>query len=160
MSMKFNTHMSAKEFYFRSFTWGLPVNIGGAVVALAMLATGHKPQKYGNCIHFDVGDNWGGGSCGVFIFTGKNVPEKVKQHEAGHSLQNCYYGPLMPLLVNLPSTTRFLVRGALEKLLPGSVKTDYYSVWFENQASRLGTEYMKNIQAAEQQALPEDQERL
>ena len=26
-------HLSDREFYLRSFTWGLPVNIGGAMVA-------------------------------------------------------------------------------------------------------------------------------
>ena len=38
-------HLSDHEFYLRSFTWGLPVNIGGAMVALGMLATGHKPKR-------------------------------------------------------------------------------------------------------------------
>lgn len=139
--------LSKKEFYLRSFTWGLPVNVGGAIVALGLMATGHKPKKYGRCVQFDVGDNWGGGSLGVFMFTGKNVPDKLKAHEHGHSIQNCYYGPLMPFVVNIPSSARFWSRKAVKKLVPGIELSDYDSVWFENEATRLGTQYMKALEA-------------
>lgn len=135
-------NISDREFYLRSFTWGLPVNLGGAVVSLGMLATGHKPKKYGKCIQFDVGKNWGGGSLGIFMFTGKNVPDSLKDHEHGHSIQNCYYGPLMPFLVNVPSSSRFWYRKAVHKLMPKKALPPYDSAWFEGEASRLGREYM------------------
>ena len=79
--------LSDREFYLRSFTWGLPVNLGGAVVALGMLATGHKPKRFGNCISFEVGKGWGGGSLGMFLFTCKDAPLSLKAHEHGHSIQ-------------------------------------------------------------------------
>lgn len=139
-------HISDREFYLRSFTWGLPCNIGGSAVALALLAAGRKPHKYGKCIQFDVGNLWGGGSLGIFMFTGKNVPERIKAHEHGHSIQNCYYGPFMPLLVNVPSSSRFWYRKAAEKLCPGRKLPPYDSAWFEAEASALGREYMKNAQ--------------
>ena len=40
--IKPNPLISEREFYLRSFTWGLPVNIAGAFVAAGLLATGRK----------------------------------------------------------------------------------------------------------------------
>ena len=131
-------HLSDHEFYLRSFTWGLPVNIGGAMVALGMLATGHKPKRYGNCINFEVGTGWGGGSLGVFLFTCKDAPERLKAHEHGHSIQNCYYGPLMPFLVNVPSSARYWYRKAVHAAFPKKQLPSYDSIWFEGEATRLG----------------------
>ena len=136
--------LSDREFYLRSFTWGLPVNLGGAVIAAALLATGHKPERFGNCINFSIGENWGGGSLGVFLFTCRRATQKLKEHEHGHSIQNCYYGPLMPFLVNLPSSARYWYRRAEHALLPEKKQTPYDSVWFEAEASRLGREFMQH----------------
>ena len=112
-----SAEISDREFYIRSFTWGLPVNLVGAIAAVGLLATGHEPEKYGNCIRFTVGKKWGGISMGIFIVTCENAPGRLKAHEHGHSIQNCYYGPLMPL-INLQSSARFLYRKGVEKLLP------------------------------------------
>ena len=138
-----NAHSTKKEFYLRNFTWGLPVNIGGAAVALGLLATGHKAHKYGDCIQFDVGKSWGGGSLGVFMFTCDDADDRLKAHEHGHSIQNAYLGPLMPFVVNIPSSTRFWSRKIAEKLYPGINLSPYDSAWFEGQATELGTEYMR-----------------
>ncbi len=135
--------ISEREFYLRSFTWGLPVNIGGAVVALGMLATGHKPKRFGSCICFEAGKNWGGGSLGVFLFTCRNASRRLMEHEHGHSIQNCFYGPLMPFAVNLPSSARYWYRKAVQAVRPGKALPPYDSVWFEAEATRLGGEYMK-----------------
>ena len=124
-------YLSDREFYLRSFTWGLPVNVGGAVVALGMLATGHKPKRFGNCISFEIGKGWGGGSLGIFLFA-------LKAHEHGHSIQNCYYGPLMPFLVNIPSSSRYWYRKAVHAIAPNKILSPYDSVWFEAEATRLG----------------------
>ena len=141
--------MSKKEFYLRSFTWGLPVNIGGAVVALGMLATGHRPHKYGDCIQFDVGRGWGGGSLGIFMFTCSDADDSLKAHEHGHSIQNCYFGPLMPFAVNIPSSARFWSRKLISRVKPDAHLNDYDSVWFEAQASELGKKYMCNRRISE-----------
>ena len=108
--------------------------------------TGHRPHRYGKCVQFDVGDSWGGGSLGIFLFTGKNAPDRIRAHEHGHSIQNCYYGPFMPLLVNLPSSSRFWYRRAAAKLRPGKKLPPYDSAWFEAEATALGTEFMKDQQ--------------
>lgn len=123
------------------------MNIGGAAVALGMLATGHRPKKFGNCISFDVGKNWGGGSLGIFMFTCRNAPYSLKAHEHGHSIQNCYYGPFMPFIVNIPSSARFWSRKLVKKVRPGVRLSPYDSAWFEGEATRLGTEYMKRLES-------------
>ena len=134
--------LSCREFYIRSFTWGLPVNVGGAACALAMLATGHKPDRFGQCVHFSVGEKWGGGSLGIFLFTCKDASRRLLEHEHGHSIQNCYYGPFMPFLVNLPSSSRYWYRRAVQRIFPEKILPPYDSIWFEAEASKLGHEYM------------------
>ena len=56
-------------FHLLSCTWGVLMTAIGAVVALTLLITGHKPKMYGHCIHFETGKNWGGISLGLFFFT-------------------------------------------------------------------------------------------
>ena len=137
-------NLSDRAFYLRSFTWGLPVNLAGALVSLGLLATGHRPKRFGNCVQFEAGKNWGGGSLGIFMITCRNASRHLKEHEHGHSIQNCYYGPFMPFLVNLPSSTRYWYRKAVHALKPQKQLPPYDSIWFEGEASRLGSEFMKN----------------
>ena len=140
--IKPNAQISNKEFYLRSFTLGLPVNIGGAVVAAFMLMTGHRPERFGNCIHFTAGKNWGGGSMGIFMVTCQNASQKLKEHELGHSIQNCFYGPLMPF-INLQSSTRYLYRRGMERFFPKKTLPPYDSAWFEGEATNLGNIFMR-----------------
>lgn len=152
--MKIKTDISPREFYLRSFTLGILPNMGGAVRALGMLAAGHRPKRYGNCIHFEAGKGWGGRSAGIFLFTEEGAPQSLLDHEHGHSLQNCFYGPLMPLAVNLPSTARYYGRKLLAHYAPHKLKGDYYDAWFEAEASRLGTEFMNRQRSAAQEEMP------
>ena len=135
--------LSDREFYIRSFTWGLPVTLGGSIVALGMLLTGHRPERFGKCLNFPVGRGWGGGSLGIFLFTCRDASQRLKEHEHGHSIQNCYYGPLMPFLVNIPSSARYWYRRAVQKICPKKKMPPYDSIWFESEASRLGKTYMQ-----------------
>ena len=139
--IKPNPLISEREFYLRSFTWGLPVNIAGTFVAAGLLAAGHKPERFGNCINFTVGKNWGGGSMGIFMFTCKNASRRLKEHEHGHSIQNCFYGPFMPL-INLRSSSRYLYRTCVQRLIPDKTLPPYDSVWFEGEATNLGRQYI------------------
>lgn len=143
MLMKITGDLSEKEFYIRSLTCGLLTNIAGGALALGMMATGHKPKKYSSCIEFDVGEGWGGASVGMFMFVCRDADEHLKAHELGHSIQNCYYGPLMPFIVNLPSSSRFLFRKVASKLKPDMKFTPYESAWFEAEASALGEKYVE-----------------
>ncbi len=131
-------------FYFLNFTWGLPLNLGGLVVAFLMLITGHRPRRWGPCIYFNVGERWGGAEWGIFFITDKQDSIHVKNHEMGHAMQNCYFGPLMPFLVSLPSLTRYWFRRLGEKMKKPSRKA-YDAIWFEGSATRLGFEYWKRL---------------
>ena len=137
-------NITDKEFYVRSFTWGLLLNITGGFLALCAILTGHKPERFGNCINFSIGKGWGGCSVGIFTFTCRDATKELKAHEHGHSIQNCYYGPLMPFIVNLPSSLRYWYRRIVQRVMPDKRMGPYDSVWFEGEASRLGKEYMKN----------------
>lgn len=97
-------------FYLLSFTWGLPMTLIGLLVALVLVITGHKPKKYGYCLHFEVGEHWGGLELGVVFLTDKTPSTHTKNHEHGHGLQNCFFGPLMPFIVSIPSAYRYWLR--------------------------------------------------
>lgn len=134
--------INKKLFYFLNFTWGLPINIGGLIVAFFLLITGHKPRRWGPCFYFNVGNNWGGAEWGVIFVTDKQDSIHIKNHEMGHAMQNCYLGPLMPFIVSLPSVTRYWTRRIGERM-KHPPKTSYDSIWFEGLATRLGTQYWR-----------------
>ncbi len=139
-----NPRLPKPLYFFLSLTWGIITTFAGFFTALVMLATGHKPRRWGYAWYFEVGKNWGGASLGpVFIKDRTNDSAHLKNHEFGHSIQNCYFGPLMPFIVGLPSSTRYRLRRFREKVLKKSPKTPYDSVWFASQASRLGDDFMK-----------------
>ncbi|MBQ6823172.1 MAG: hypothetical protein IJP27_00825 [Clostridia bacterium] len=128
--------LTEKQYYLLSFTWGLPITLAGCLIASILFLFGKRPKKWGYSYYFEVGKNWGGASVGIFFITGKYASERLKNHEFGHSIQNCYFGFLMPLIVNLPSTLRFWYRTLFKITHP-----PYDSIWFEGQATRLGTWY-------------------
>ena len=132
-----------KKILLLSFTWGLPVSLVGCLYAAAMLMTGHKPKRFGPCVYFECGHNWGGADCGWVFVVQKDASPRLLHHEMGHCFQNCKFGLLMPFLVSIPSTCRYWYRRiytAVTKKYPG---TDYDDIWFEGQATRLGYEYMR-----------------
>lgn len=88
-------------------TWGLPMTLIGAIIALGLLISGHKPKHLGPTVYFEVGENWGGAELGGFFLCDKHSPLETKYHECGHSLQNMIWGPLMPFVVCLPSAARY-----------------------------------------------------
>ena len=94
-------------YYILSFTWGLPMTLIGLASALVLICLGYKANTYGGRLHFTVGKKWGGMSLGTVIITDDNAPEHTMNHEFGHSIQNCYYGFLMPFIVCIPSAIRY-----------------------------------------------------
>lgn len=131
-------------FYFLSFTWGLPMTLIGCLAASALIATGHKPKKWGYCYHFEVGKSWGGVNLGPVFITSKGASRHTKNHEHGHGFQNCVWGFLFPFTIAIPSATRYWHRKQLVK--SGKKKSSelpaYDSVWYEGEATKLGTEFM------------------
>ena len=128
-------------FWFISLTWGGLMTFIGAIVAVVLLLTGHKPHKFGPNIYFVVGKhNWGGLELGAFFLIDKSDEYLMKLHEAGHGLQNLIWGPLMPFVISIPSAIRYWYREYIRKKdIDAWVKLpSYYSIWFEGQASRWG----------------------
>lgn len=126
--------MSKTKFYTLSFTWGLPLTLVGCLVAAALIVIGYQPTKWKHCLHFEVGERWGGVNFGPVFITDKNPTIKTRNHEFGHGIQNCYYGFLMPFIVSIPSAIRYWYRA----LTPNIKHTPYDSIWFEKQATELG----------------------
>lgn len=103
--------MKMALYWIVSCTWGIIMTLIGAIGALAMLITGHKPQIFGYNVYFVVGSGWGGVNFGAFFFVAKTSNRlQIKQHEAGHGLQNILLGPLMPFVVAIPSAFRCVLR--------------------------------------------------
>lgn len=127
-------------FYVMSLTWGLPLTLCGAVVALFLLATGHRARRWGWCWCFNVGrTNWGGLNLGLVFLTDHGDRVHTKNHEFGHAIQNCYFGFIMPVFV-LCSAIRYHYLDYLEK--QGLPVPEYDSWWFEGQATEYGKRYI------------------
>ena len=139
--------MKSKKLYtILSWTWGLPMNLIGHITALVLMLMKCKPQKWGGCKYFVIGKNWGGISLGSIVIVADNPSEYILNHEFGHSIQNCYFGFLFPFVVGIPSMIRYWYRNAIVNF---GFKTytdlvDYYSIWFEKQASELGAKSIVN----------------
>ena len=128
-------------FWLASCTWGIVMSLFGFFVALGLLVSGHKPHIFHWYIYFEVGEHWGGFECGTIFVVNHGAGLSIKQHEAGHGLQNIMFGPLMPLIVSIPSAVRYWVRHFKIKKGLGATLPDYDSVWFEGMATRLGERY-------------------
>jgi hypothetical protein len=128
-------------FYVLSWTWGIIMTFIGAIVALALIITGHKPKKWGYCYYFEVGQGWGGVELGMFFLTNKNASRHIRNHELGHGLQNCEWGPLMPFVICIPSAIRYWYR-EIRSRKGLKNKTKYDDIWFEGDATKRGNEFM------------------
>lgn len=131
-------------FYTLSFTWGIIMSIVGSLVAAVLFIAGYKPKKWGHCWYFEVGDNWGGLELGPFFLTDKNPSEHVRNHEHGHGFQNCTYGPFM-VIISLMSAFRYWYRELKYNRKGLTPPTKYDDIWFEGEATRLGTEFMNTF---------------
>ena len=126
-------------FYILSCTWGSILTLCGLIVFLAMVLTGHKPHRWGYCWYFEVGrKSWGGCEWGPVFLKDRFSGDHIKNHEFGHGLQNCVLGPFMIFLVSAPSSIRYWAR-RIQLRLGKPLKTAYDDIWFEGQATRLGT---------------------
>lgn len=128
-------------FWLASCTWGIVLTFIGALVALALLVTGHKPHRFHYLVYFEVGNGWGGFEIGGFFVVSKDAGLSTKQHEAGHGLQNIMLGVFMPFLVSIPSAVRYWWRRWQEHRGRGATLKPYDSIWFEGWATALGRKY-------------------
>ncbi len=130
--------------YILSLTWGLPLNLFGGIVSIILLLLGYKPKRYGWCWYFEVGYGWGGFEGGLVFVCSKDSLDRLKAHEFGHSIQNCYFGIFTPLVITIPSAIRYWYRELQYR--KGKVLPPYDSIWFEGQATGLGLKYINRIE--------------
>lgn len=102
--------MNKLLYYILSFSWGLPLNIFGGMVYLVLRIIGCRPKKFGWCQYFEIGYGWGGFEAGCVFVCAKDSSERLKAHEFGHSIQNCYFGFLTPIIITIPSAIRYWYR--------------------------------------------------
>lgn len=128
-------------YYILNIIWGLPMTLIGGLISLVLLILGKKPKRYHGAIYFEVGHGWSGVNFGLFFVCAEDVDESVKSHEFGHSLQNCMFGPLMPILVSVPSVMRYWYRKLRYHSKGLKPPTEYDDAWFEGQATEWGNDY-------------------
>lgn len=134
-------------FWVLSLTWGLPMTLCGALVAAALVVTGHKPRMFHHLVYFEVGRGWGGFGCGAFFVVNRGAGLHLKQHEAGHGIQNIILGVFMPFVVSIPSAIRYWYREYLVKSGKKrySELPSYDSMWFEGWATALGEKHFPDM---------------
>lgn len=104
---KIKNFLSYTVFWLIQCTWGIIMTLIGAIAALGLIITGHKPILTGPNVCFEIGENWGGVSFGPFAFYCHNSNMDTIYHECGHSIQNMIWGPLMPFVICIPSAARY-----------------------------------------------------
>lgn len=120
------------------------MTLAGLLTALVLMIAGYKPKRWGHCIYFEIGKHWGGFNLGmVFLRDTTSVQKSINDHELGHGIQNCYFGFLTPFLVTFPSIIRYWYQTILEKKGRQDKLKPYDAIWFEGQATRAGSEFMK-----------------
>lgn len=97
-------------YWIWSCTWGSIMTIIGAIIALFLIISGHKPRVFRHNVYFRFGRGWGGVNFGAFFFLSEYQADSTLQHEAGHGLQNLILGPMMPFVVGIPSAFRCWLR--------------------------------------------------
>lgn len=134
--------------YLLSLTWGAIMTIIGFVVALILITFMAKSIRISfyrgrMIIHFKYRSFGGAGLGLVIISSGREGNYTLLDHEIGHSIQNCWYGPLFIFLVAIPSAIRYQMWDYLDKKYRSKygIPKDYDSIWFEKQATELGGYY-------------------
>ena len=133
--------MTPKQLRIRQLTRGLPMTIVGTIVFAILYICGQRPKNYkGICPYLKIGHNWGGVEMGWFFICCKNGGESTKMHEAGHLIQAAAINGFVMLGLSIGSAVCYWWREIF------GAKTPYDSWWFEGQATRIGTEYVRNIE--------------
>lgn len=137
----------AIAYWALELTWGGLLTWPGLIVAIfCILFLKGKPHRNGYSFIIEVGGNWGGINLGAVSlcgnYHGTMFYEETRAHEAGHSIQNIWFGPLQLFIVAIPSAIRYWHYEIGRK--KGRFFPDdwYYSIWFESQASSIGAKYI------------------
>lgn len=130
--------LTKNQYDFLCWTWGIILTVIGEAIATVLCFFANPiPYKYGK--YFIIGKGWGGVSIGPVTIVSEEFNLKTLNHEFGHSLQNCMYGPLTIFIVCIPSVVRYWYRKVVKKTNPEKKLPGYYDIWFEAQASEWGS---------------------
>lgn len=135
--------LTKTQFYILSFTWGLIMTLIGCCAAACFIIAGYRPSRNQYGWVFKFGKGWGGLNLGIFSFVSESASTHTLNHEFGHSIQNCYFGPFM-ILIALASVVRYHYRNLMYKLGKDATLPPYDSIWFEGDATRIGEYYYNN----------------
>lgn len=129
-----------KEFRRRQWRRGLPLSLIGCVVYGFLRLISKKPKSFhGICPYFEIGKDWGGFEMGWFFVCAKDSDELLRAHELGHGLVNANIGGFRVLGYSFASMVRYWWRVITKP------KTDYYSWWYEKQATEVGQAYVIKV---------------
>ena len=136
--------MSKTTFWILSWTWGFIMTFIGTIVFIILRIAGFKPYRNQYGWAFEIGEGWGGVEIGPYCIVNKNPSQDTLDHEFGHALQNCYFGPYM-IFISLASAARYWWREYLVRVKKKkySELIDYDGIWFEGTATYLGEYYRK-----------------
>lgn len=142
--------LSKKIWWALSLTWGLPMTLIGLIVALVLLIAGHKPNRNMYGWYFIVGKGWGGFNMGPISVVSEKPSRHTLNHEFGHSIHNCYFGPLLFFLIVIPSVSRYWYREYLVRVKDKkySELPPYDDAWFEGTATIFGDRYWRALNNA------------
>lgn len=138
--------LSKTLYFILSLTWGLPLTLIGCVVSAVLMFFGIKPKRFLYGFYFPI-TNGSGFNMGPIFIVSKNPSEYLLKHEFGHSIQNCFFGPFVFLLVVIPSVIRFWYREYLvfTKQSAYNELPPYDSIWFEGTATKFGEKYLQHL---------------
>lgn len=115
--------------------------ISGSSVAIVLRILGYRSYRYAGCYVFEVKEGWGGLNLGIFTIVCKDASDATKNHEFGHAIQTCVFGPLTPFIVLIPSAIRYWYRNIRYNSKGITPKTAYDDFWVEGQATKLGNKF-------------------
>ncbi len=138
--------LTKTEFWLYSWLWGFIMTLLGVIIFGILRLCGFKPEKnqYGYAIRIGS-PGWGGISFGPYCLVSPTTSQHTLDHEFGHALQNCVFGPGM-IFIGLASAARYQYREFLHNVLKKkySDMPDYDDIWFEGQATLWGEYYRKS----------------
>lgn len=116
------------------WTWELPQNIAGGVIAIAFRDKAMNKMNDGTEQIFHHWRYGAGLSLGGFRFVSYNTSQDTMNHEYGHTRQSHILGPLYLLAIGLPS----IIWCGLRNVSPYLRRWSYYAFYTESWADRLG----------------------
>ena len=128
-------------FNFLSFTWGCLLTVPGCIVTLVLLCFGYQPKRNMYGWYIEIGEKWGGFNIGPCSLVCRNPSKHLLQHEFGHSIQNCIFGPFILPFIVIPSVCRYWYRSINMITNP-----PYDYAWYEGLATLFGKRYQERLE--------------